>query len=562
MIKKILIIIITGSIIFNFLPAITLGAAITRDVSITSGGVFSPSTIIIEAGDTVKWINNDNTIHDIESNDHPTHLKYPLLNLGPISPGASLTLQFNVKSSDSGYGYHDHTNSDIEGAVIVQAAGTAPTLSSITVTSIAENNATINWDTSEQATSQVEYGKTSSYGSTTTLNSTFIDSHSQKISNLESDTAYHYRVKSKDPNGNLSVSTDRSFTTSKPKDTEAPKITSVLVVNIKDTSAKITWKTNENATSKVEYGKTISYGLSETSTSLVNDHAISLKNLEPETNYHFRINSKDEADNEAKSSDKNFTTLSEEAAGDSTPPSQPLNLIATPMSSTKITLTWDISTDNVEISKYQIFRNNKKISDTTTTNFTDTVKVSTTYTYQVLAIDPVGNLSDKSDEAIATTPAEGEAPIVAIVTEISFSGQTFTQEQIAAGIIVPFEEPLVISGITFPKSNITFFVSSPETLTFNITSDSQGKWSYTFDTSLFSQEEHFVVVEVEVDGIVKERNPLLNFTVGEPIVQETKGGINAKYILWGILGLLILVILWYLVKNRRRKIPPRVPFAS
>ena len=59
----------------------------------------------------------------------------------------------------------------------------------------------------------MEYGTTTSYGSSTTLNATLSTSHSQSLSGLTGSTLYHYRVKSKDAAGNLATSSDYTFTT-------------------------------------------------------------------------------------------------------------------------------------------------------------------------------------------------------------------------------------------------------------------------------------------------------------------------------------------------------------
>jgi hypothetical protein len=67
-----------------------------------------------------------------------------------------------------------------------------------------------------KSTSQVEYGTTISYGSSTTLNTNLITSHSQNLSGLTSSALYHYRVKSRDAAGNLAVSADQTFTTRTP----------------------------------------------------------------------------------------------------------------------------------------------------------------------------------------------------------------------------------------------------------------------------------------------------------------------------------------------------------
>jgi hypothetical protein len=59
----------------------------------------------------------------------------------------------------------------------------------------------------------VEYGTTTAYGSSTTLNTSLVTAHSANLSGLLANTTYHYRVKSRDAAGNLRTSGDFTFTT-------------------------------------------------------------------------------------------------------------------------------------------------------------------------------------------------------------------------------------------------------------------------------------------------------------------------------------------------------------
>jgi len=186
---------------------------------------------------------------------------------------------------------------------------TAPVISEVAVSGITDSAATITWTTDEPATSQVEYGTTSSYDSTTTLDEALVTSHSVSLTGLEGDTAYHFRVKSQDEAGNEAVSTDETFTTSAEADTTPPVISAVATLGTTQSSVTITWTTDEPATSQVEYGTTASYG-STTSldTNLVTSHTVTLSSLTADTTHHFRVKSRDNAENEVASDDYTFTT--------------------------------------------------------------------------------------------------------------------------------------------------------------------------------------------------------------------------------------------------------------
>ena len=91
----------------------------------------------------------------------------------------------------------------------------APAISNIQATSISSSGATITWTTNELATSRVEYGLTSAYGSLPVPADPTADNttHSVTISGLTSGTTYHFRVLSTDGAFNAGTSGDNSFDT-------------------------------------------------------------------------------------------------------------------------------------------------------------------------------------------------------------------------------------------------------------------------------------------------------------------------------------------------------------
>jgi hypothetical protein len=102
--------------------------------------------------------------------------------------------------------------------VDVNFSTTAPTLPALTVTNVASSGvsaagATVTWTTNNPASSQVLYGTTTAYGSSTTLDATQVTSHSVSITGLAASTTYHYKVQSKDASGSTVSSSDQTFTT-------------------------------------------------------------------------------------------------------------------------------------------------------------------------------------------------------------------------------------------------------------------------------------------------------------------------------------------------------------
>jgi len=78
---------------------------------------------------------------------------------------------------------------------------------------VAETAAYIVWRTDVAGSSQVNYGLTAGYGSSTTPSSSLVTYHAQTITGLAANTTYHYQVVSTDASSNTVSSADYTFTT-------------------------------------------------------------------------------------------------------------------------------------------------------------------------------------------------------------------------------------------------------------------------------------------------------------------------------------------------------------
>lgn len=89
---------------------------------------------------------------------------------------------------------------------------------------------------------------------------------------------------------------------------------------------------------------------------------------------------------------------------DTTPPTTPTSFVATPVAISQINLSWASSTDNFNLSGYQVWRDGVQIATTTAIFYYDTsLTASTTYVYYVTAFDSFFNFSTSSVVATATT---------------------------------------------------------------------------------------------------------------------------------------------------------------
>ncbi len=246
-----------------------------------------------------------------------------------LTPGT--TYHYRVRSGDASA--NEAFTADATFATLAPPHTTPPVISAVTVTAITANSATVTWTTDEPATSYVDFGPNTSYG-TTLGSSSLVTSHSVVISPLTEATLYHFRVRSADASSNEASSADGTFTT---LDVTPPVISAVTATNITTTTARITWTTNEPADSLVNYGKTTGYGASQTNASMVTSHQIDLSGLDPDTTYHYQVKSKDPSNNLATSADFTFKTLK---------PAPPVitNIQVTNITQTTARITWTTDT--------------------------------------------------------------------------------------------------------------------------------------------------------------------------------------------------------------------------
>jgi len=213
--------------------------------------------------------------------------------------------------------------------------------------SVSGTTATITWTTNIPADSYVIYDTSNTFPNSKEqgLSDKSSTSHSVAVSGLSGSTTYYYKVKSTRVNGGVTTdNTVYSFTTGQTTEDElqnqvtslqaqlaaaqnqtsstgggmliidktdkiAPLISNIAVTNITLNSATITWRTDEDATSFIEYGKTASYGSTYGQWEFTTSHSVRLINLEPETLYNFRVLSSDDSANLSYSTNKEFSTI-------------------------------------------------------------------------------------------------------------------------------------------------------------------------------------------------------------------------------------------------------------
>ena len=214
-------------------------------------------------------------------------------------------------------------------------------------------------------------------------------------SNLSPGVSYSYKIQAEDAEGNVSnfsrnvTATTLDFTSPLPPG-------NVSANPISEIRVDIAWDPSmENDAVDRYFVFRDGIEIAESSSTSYID-----RSLAAGTVYTYWVEADDEAGNRSNPSEVvTATTL------DSTSPTAPESLIATPKSETRVTLTWDVAIDNVGIKQYHIYRNNVLIASTVRNRFFDSdVSADTSYSYRVQAEDTSGNLSSKSATVVTITP--------------------------------------------------------------------------------------------------------------------------------------------------------------
>lgn len=160
----------------------------------------------IETGTIVQYRSNP------DSEDYTTFTVTDENATGATVSGLSdgVTYWFRVGNTNSATGEFSGWSTGDEAAPSGSDT-TPPTISSVSA-SPSTTSATVTWDTSESATSGLQWGLTTSYGSSST-NSSGVTSHSLSATGLSASTTYHFIVHSSDAAGNHSQSADATFVT-------------------------------------------------------------------------------------------------------------------------------------------------------------------------------------------------------------------------------------------------------------------------------------------------------------------------------------------------------------
>ena len=268
----------------------------------------------------------------------------------------------------------------------------------LTAVSVTHTSVTLSWTASKDNVKVTGYqiyrdGRKISSSSKTT----YTNSH------LVPGRTYAYEVRAYDAAGNVSESSN-ILTVSTISDSQSPSAPEDLKADwVTFTSVSLSWRPSTDNVGIKGY-EIYCNGKKAASTSST---SYEYKKLTPGTTNTFFVKAYDEAGNYSPQSRE----ITVNTIADSTPPSAPSGLKVSSVSLTEVNLTWSPSSDNVKVRDYDILRDGVKIGTSTKTSYCSKgLFPGKNYTYTVRAVDISGNMSGSSNQVIASTLKDQQAP--------------------------------------------------------------------------------------------------------------------------------------------------------
>jgi hypothetical protein len=285
--------------IFATAPSVT--ALQQTDITATTARIVWKTSVA-----TTSWVDYGTTTAyglSAGNNEYNTSHVVELTNLVP-----GTTYHYRVRGMD--INSREYFSSDYTFTALI-----TPAISDIKVTDIKTSEVTITCKTNTKTDMVVKYSTDTSYDKSQGSPELTTD-HKLILKGLKDNTFYHFVIEVKDEHGNVVTSDDHTFATI--LDIVGPVISDVKTEIIATSEeeggiiAIISWTTDEEATSQIEYSAGVVSATYESRTSedptLNLSHTVVLTGLEASTTYHYRIISKDKNGNETRSDDYTLIT--------------------------------------------------------------------------------------------------------------------------------------------------------------------------------------------------------------------------------------------------------------
>lgn len=212
----------------------------------------------------------------------------------------------------------------------------------------------------------------------------------------------------------------------------------------------------------------------------------------------------------------NYSEASEKLTVDTEPPTTPVLEIES-STNTQAVISWNC-TDNVGVSKYEIFRNDQKIATVTKNTYTDkSLSYDENYEYYVIAYDKSNNASEKSSTVTVYTGEDTEAPTV---TAIYPNANTFSQ---SIPLTIYAKDNASVASIAIEVSTGGEVWKTVDTISVNGSASTYIK--YDFDISKYADGSIYVRAKaVDAKGNESDlvKSPVIKYVVDNTAPRKLK----------------------------------------
>jgi hypothetical protein len=424
---------------------------------------------------------------------NPTSVTSHSVTLTGLTPGT--TYDFDVVSANLGGMSSTSANATF---VTTNVTSTPPVITNVATTNLTSTSVTVTWTTDQPASSQINYGTTTGYGSSTTLDTNLVTAHSETITGLAAGIAYDFDVTSTTAASLSTTSPNSTFTTSSTTATP-PYVGYVVAWGINNTGATVTWSTDVPATAQMAYGTSTALGqLSPLQTAMTASHGVTLTGLNSGTTYYFVAQSIGADGATGYSSVMTFTTMGTQT----TPPPVISNVTATNITNTTAIITWTTdqsSSSQVNYGLTTTYSSSSTLDPTLVTSHSVTLTglaPGATYNFDVMSADSSAVSSTSTNYTFATT---GTAP-PPVITNVGSSSVTsgtatitWTTDQVSSsgvnyGTTTGYGSTASLGALVTTHSVVLTGLSANTTYDFDVVSANAANTSststnYTFTTS-------------------------------------------------------------------------------
>jgi phosphodiesterase/alkaline phosphatase D-like protein len=300
------------------------------------------------------------------------------------------------------------------------------------ITNVTDTKASISWSTSKSTNAQVSFGTTSGSYPLSSNDTNLNYDHTINLTGLTPNKTYYFKLTNIDENNNTVNSSEYSFTTQVTADTTGPRISAVTVTNTTPTSATITWTTDENSSSFIEYANTKTnfssiYKEFGKESDAITNHTVTIEGLTQNTIYYYTVTSLDAAGNKTTDNNSNFDYSVTTASGPAIN-----NVTATTPTLTSAVISWTTNSnsdgDVIYSDNSNFFNSQEKgATDKTSTshNITLTGLTSgTTYYYKVRSTGTNSGVTTDDNNGTDysfTAASDVTPPVISLISTDSVS---------------------------------------------------------------------------------------------------------------------------------------------